>query len=138
MTEQGLPIADGAPACPFVAFQDDRDERATSPDARHRCYAELRPAPRAHAHQDAYCLSSAFALCPTFQDWARREGARISGSAARGADPDEPQRNPKRAWQAPPPWLAGTDVPPAEHVTPAWVEWEQRKHERLLTGREAA
>jgi hypothetical protein len=23
-------------------------------------------------------------------------------------------------------WLAGTDAPPA------WVEWEQRKHERLL------
>ena len=35
-------------------------------------------------------------------------------------------------------WLAGTNVPPAEYVTPAWVEWEQRKHERLLTGREAA
>jgi DNA-binding transcriptional MerR regulator len=29
-------------------------------------------------------------------------------------------------------WLAGTHVPEPEHVTPAWVEWEQRKHERLL------
>ena len=29
-------------------------------------------------------------------------------------------------------WLAGTSVPEPEHVTPAWVEWEQRKHERLL------
>ena len=27
MTERGLPLADGAPACPFVAFEDDRDER---------------------------------------------------------------------------------------------------------------
>jgi DNA-binding transcriptional MerR regulator len=35
-------------------------------------------------------------------------------------------------------WLAGTTVPPSEHMTPAWVEWEQRKHERLLAGREAA
>ncbi|HSP73493.1 MAG TPA: MerR family DNA-binding transcriptional regulator [Gaiellaceae bacterium] len=26
-------------------------------------------------------------------------------------------------------WLAGSD---AAHTTPAWVEWEQRKHERLL------
>src|SRR3954447_585481 len=26
-------------------------------------------------------------------------------------------------------WLAGSDVA----TTPAWVEWEQRKHERLLT-----
>jgi MerR family copper efflux transcriptional regulator len=35
-------------------------------------------------------------------------------------------------------WLAGTHVPDAEHATPAWVEWEQRKHERLLTTTEAA
>jgi DNA-binding transcriptional MerR regulator len=30
-------------------------------------------------------------------------------------------------------WLAGTTVPAAEETSPAWVEWEQRKHERLLT-----
>jgi DNA-binding transcriptional MerR regulator len=35
-------------------------------------------------------------------------------------------------------WLAGTNASPLEHLAPAWVEWEQRKHERLLTGREAA
>jgi MerR family transcriptional regulator, copper efflux regulator len=35
-------------------------------------------------------------------------------------------------------WLAGTKVAPPEDVAPAWVEWEQRKHERLLAGREAA
>jgi LysM repeat protein len=75
MSDRGLPIVDGAPACPFVAFEDDRDARAASPDHRHRCYAEVRPAPRALAHQEAYCLSSAFAVCPTFQDWARREAA---------------------------------------------------------------
>ncbi len=34
-------------------------------------------------------------------------------------------------------WLAGSG-PAAEHATPAWVEWEQRKHERLLQSREAA
>ena len=33
-------------------------------------------------------------------------------------------------------WLAGT--PGSAHDTPAWVEWEQRKHERLLSAREAA
>ena len=38
---------DGAPACPFVAFGDDRDGRSTSPDHRHRCFAESPPAPRA-------------------------------------------------------------------------------------------
>jgi nucleoid-associated protein YgaU len=75
VTDRGLPVVDGAPACPFVAFADDRDARATSPDHRHRCYAETRPAPRALAHQEAYCLASAFPVCPTFQDWARREAA---------------------------------------------------------------
>jgi hypothetical protein len=112
MTERGLPIADGAPACPFVAFEDDRDERAASPDHRHRCYAESQPAPRALAHQEAYCLSSAFPVCPTFQDWARREAARsridpprpLDAAAAAAAAADLPQRNPPRNWAAPPPW----------------------------------
>src|SRR3954462_8725899 len=88
MTERGLPIVDSAPACPFVAFADDRDERATSPDHRHRCYAEVEPAPRALAHQEAYCLSSAFPVCPTFQDWARREAARAGGADAAAAEDD--------------------------------------------------
>ncbi len=113
MTERGLPIVDGAPACPFVAFEDDRDERATSPDHRHRCYAEAEPAPRALAHQEAYCLASAFPVCPTFQDWARREAARSRADAPRSMDTDslaaaaanqQPQRNPPRSWAAPPPW----------------------------------
>ena len=30
-------------------------------------------------------------------------------------------------------WLAGTTVPDPDQSRPAWVEWEQRKHERLLT-----
>jgi hypothetical protein len=122
MTERGLPISDGAPACPFVAFADDRDERATSPDHRHRCYAEAQPAPRALAHQEAYCLSSAFPVCPTFQDWARREAARarestIAGTASAEADHDRtplPQRNPPRDWAAPPPWLSDEDGNPDE------------------------
>ena len=80
-----MPIADGAGACPFVAFEDDRDERASVPDHRHRCYAEVRPAPRALAHQEAYCLSRAFPVCPTFQDWARRESARARDAAASAA-----------------------------------------------------
>jgi hypothetical protein len=118
MTERGLPIVDGAPACPFVAFEDDRDERAASPDHRHRCYAEAPPAPRALAHQEAYCLSSAFPVCPTFQDWARREaahsradGPRHSEASAAAAAADQPQRNPPRNWSAPPPWMARGGAP---------------------------
>src|SRR5215207_7636160 len=83
MTERGLPSMDGAPACPFVAFGDDRDGRSTSPDHRHRCFAESPPAPRALAHQEAYCLSSAFPVCPVFQDWARREAAHGRGTGDR-------------------------------------------------------
>jgi LysM repeat protein len=78
---------DGAPACPFVAFEDDRDGRASSPDHRHRCFAESPPAPRALAHQEAYCLSSAFPVCPTFQEWARREAAHARANDAAAAVP---------------------------------------------------
>jgi LysM repeat protein len=92
VSERGLPIADGAAACPFVAFEDDRDERATVPDHRHRCYADLRPSPRALAHQEAYCLSSSFPVCPTFQDWARRESARARADAQAREDADAADR----------------------------------------------
>lgn len=127
MTERGLPIADGAPACPFVAFADERDERASSPDHRHRCYAESNPAPRALAHQEAYCLSSAFPVCPTFQDWARREAARSRADAPRPSTAMDvvaagsPERNPPRNWAAPPPWLSrtGRGEPPADSL---WAE----------------
>lgn len=121
MTDRGLPSIAGAPACPFVAFGDDREERATSPDHRHRCYAETRPAPRALAHQEAYCLSSAFPVCPTFQDWARREAAQAramgQGTAQPGA-PDPAIRNPPHDWTAPPPWTGGP-VGAADPGTPS-------------------
>ncbi len=77
MTERGLPKVDASLACPFVAYEDDRDARSDHADHRHRCYAEVRPAPRATAHQETYCLTAAFGACPTFQDWARREAARV-------------------------------------------------------------
>src|SRR5919205_4215596 len=86
MTDRGVPNGDIAQACPFVAFEHDRDERATSPDHRHRCFAEATPSPRAIAHQEAYCLSTAFPVCPTFQDWARREAAHAIPGQAGGGD----------------------------------------------------
>jgi len=88
MTERGLPKVDGPIACPFVAFDDDRDERNTVPDHRHRCYAETPAAPRALAHQDAYCLAAAFPVCPIFQDWARREAAHARNDAPAAGRPD--------------------------------------------------
>lgn len=120
MSERGLPAGEtSAPACPFVAFEDERDERSARPDHRHRCYAELRPAPRALAHQEAFCLSSAFPACPTFQDWARREAARerqVRAPELDEAAPDPFGSRPtaRRPWAAPPPWLGdegdGSDV----------------------------
>jgi hypothetical protein len=109
MTERSVPIVGGASVCPFVAFEDNREERASRPDHRHRCFADVRPATRALAHQEAYCLSPAFPACPTFQDWARREAARARATApnVRAPDPiDEPvARAPRRDWSAPPPWI---------------------------------
>lgn len=126
MTDRGSPIVGGAPACPFVAFEDDRDARSGGADHRHRCFAEVRAAPRALAHQEAFCLSAAFPACPTFQDWARREAASIdaareaddapsaeagrsSGARSASETPTDPnRRNPPRDWAAPPPWLSGS------------------------------
>lgn len=67
---------DGPAACPFVAFEADRDRRSVEADHRHRCYAEPTPAPRAIAHQKRYCLAPEFAECPIFRDWAVRAAAR--------------------------------------------------------------
>ena len=111
MTERGQPIVDGAPACPFVAFDDARDDRSDRPDPRHRCYAESPPAPRARAHQEAYCLSASFPVCPMFQDWARREAARV---AASGSPAERLREVPARreAGERPPAFGPG-DVTPA-------------------------
>ena len=122
--------------CPFVAYDEDRDFRSSVPDHRHRCFAESPAASRALAHQAAYCLSSSFAGCPTFIDWARREAAppkdepirtlREAPVARRDVDrstrpagrPTAPQSAPassgrqRRAeWTAPPPWAPDAGMP---------------------------
>jgi LysM repeat protein len=124
VTDRGLPAADSSLACPFVAYEDDRDARSDHPDHRHRCYAEVRPAPRATAHQEMYCLTAAFGSCPTFQDWARRESARVrwpspprsSGAGATPPPPpSRPQSPPSAAPSPAPTTTAGTgDRPAAE------------------------
>ena len=130
MTERSAMGTEREFVCPFVAYDGDRDFRSSVPDHRHRCFAESPAASRALAHQAAYCLSSAFAGCPTFIDWARREAAppkdepirtlREAPTAPRDADraapaagrPTAPQAAPttsgrqRRAeWTAPPPWV---------------------------------
>lgn len=119
MTERGLPIADAAPACPFVAFDDRRDDRSDRPDPRHRCYAESPPSPRARAHQEAYCLSPNFPVCPTFQDWARREAAHVLPGAGAGSPAERLRDVPAQrvAGERPPTFAAatgGSDWPVAD------------------------
>jgi LysM repeat protein len=82
--EPTTPLDGGPSACPFVAFEDDRDHRSTSPDYQHRCFAAPEPEPRAFPHQERYCLSADFARCPVFLDWARQEAAavKVAGAAA--------------------------------------------------------
>jgi LysM repeat protein len=121
MAEKGALFEDRPTACPFVALELDRDRRSDKPDYRHRCYAEPTPAPRAIAHQEAFCLSPNFPACPIFQDWATRAAARpvpvsqgYQGPTATSAAPvDEPAAaaslgEPAAAY-APP---AGADVEP--------------------------
>ncbi len=81
VTDQYDPQFDAeATACPFVAFEDDRDHRSDAPDYRHRCFASAEPEPRAFPHQERYCLSAGFTGCPIFLDWARQEAAGIARS----------------------------------------------------------
>jgi nucleoid-associated protein YgaU len=85
--EPTTPFDAGPSACPFVAFEDDRDHRSNSPDYRHRCFAAPEPEPRAFPHQERYCLSADFARCPVFLDWARQEaaGVKVAGALAGAA-----------------------------------------------------
>ena len=132
--------ADPQIVCPFVAFDDDRDFRSPVPEHRHRCFAESPAAPRALAHQAAYCLSASFPGCPTFVDWARREAAppkaesrvrslRGPAAAPRGAPSASPAQGAPAAldpsagrpadpaarrsdpdWAAPPPWAGAAGL----------------------------
>jgi len=136
MTERSPMGTEREFVCPFVAYDEDRDFRASVPDHRHRCFAESPAASRALAHQAAYCLSSAFAGCPTFIDWARREAAppkdepirtlREAPTARREVDrsslpasrPTAPQfapapsgRQRRAEWTAPPPWAPDAGLP---------------------------
>jgi LysM repeat protein len=83
VTEEPTTLLEGGPsACPFLAFEDDRDHRSSKPDYRNRCFAAPEPEPRATPHQEHYCLSADFARCPVFLDWARQEAAvvRVAGA----------------------------------------------------------
>ncbi len=83
--ETPTPLEGGPNACPFIAFEEDRDHRSSVPDYRHRCFAAAEPEPRAFPHQERYCLAAAFPQCPIFLDWARQEAAGVKQPSAASA-----------------------------------------------------
>jgi LysM repeat protein len=128
-------IADPQAVCPFVALDDDRDHRAPGPDHRHRCFAENPAAPRALAHQAAYCMSASFPGCPAFVDWARREaapakvetavrsvreaGSTRSSAMTPGGRPVSRAVGSAGHWTSPPPWGSAAGPAPAGAAGPA-------------------
>ena len=136
MTERGLPSMDGAPACPFVAFGDDREvvRRApttaidASPSHRRRrapwptrkptaCRARSPSARRSRTGRGARPRTPAAAAsdprrrrrpCRCHRR-ASRPRRRAGVASRRAAPPDDlpVQRNPPRDWAAPPPWAHG-------------------------------
>jgi LysM repeat protein len=115
MSDEGLtPFEQGSAACPFIAFEDDRDHRADRPDYRHRCFASSQPEPRALPHQERYCLSTGFPQCPVFLDWARQEAAAVSPAGRRPAAStvdDDATDTPARFEPEAPAFLAGRSRP---------------------------
>ena len=89
-----MSYGEGNAACPFLAFEDDRDHRADFADSRHRCFAAAEPEPLDASHQERFCLSVAFAACPIFLDWARAEAAGVVGGASGGAPARKASRTP--------------------------------------------
>jgi LysM domain-containing protein len=150
-----LPTAgEGPPACPFVAFAEEPDSRAGVPDHRHRCYAQEPPEPRARAHQERFCLTSAFAGCAYFQDWAVRQaaervpepvpvGARVTNRHARTERPGRGGAGPGQlgafdGFDARPERTRSVDRPyaRADSVDPRYEEMERddRRYERVSRG----
>jgi hypothetical protein len=113
MSEEMPVSVDSGAACPFLAFDDDRDHRADYADSRHRCYAAAEPEPLDASHQERFCLSVAFAACPVFLEWARSEAAGVVGGSAAG-------RTSRTAAETPPfPGSRGRTTPAEAARVPA-------------------
>jgi LysM repeat protein len=104
---------EGQAACPFVAFEDDRDHRSESPDYRHRCFASPEPEPRALPHQERFCLSATFAACPIFLDWARAEAAGVTDKSAAATGAGSPAATAAAVEPSPRPQAKTPDQTPA-------------------------
>jgi LysM repeat protein len=142
--ETPTPLEGGPSACPFIAFEEDRDHRSSVPDHRHRCFAAAEPEPRAFPHQERYCLAPAFPQCPVFLDWARQEAAGVkqpSTASATATTVGAEEGGPAAGTEeAAPAFLAGRSRPAAaaagatsaprsgEASASLWSYEDERKH----------
>jgi hypothetical protein len=53
-------------SCPFLGLVDDRESYTSYPSEWNVCYHVQPIAAPNHSHQEAYCLSTEYALCPIF------------------------------------------------------------------------
>ena len=113
MTERGPPGIDGPRPAPSSRSRTTATNARRAPTIATAASPRSQPAPRALAHQEAYCLSSAFPVCPTFQDWARREAAQarrageppklppVAATAVDDPDDEAPERAAAPVYETP-------------------------------------
>ena len=82
---RGAPDLPDASACPLLGLVDDPRTRFTFPHPGHRCYAGSPPSAIAPGWQATRCLSSVFATCDRYRDWAASSGGPSRSSAAPAA-----------------------------------------------------
>ena len=85
----GKPDLPDASSCPLLGLADDPRTRFTFPHPGHRCHAGSRPSAVVPGWQATRCLSSGFATCDRYQDWAAARGGppRLSAAAPASATP---------------------------------------------------
>lgn len=74
-----------APECPLLGLRTDRSSVVLAASAEHRCYSGAQPEKIDLAHQQKFCLGSAYGTCPRFAP-ARTYPSRTAPS------PDSPTR----------------------------------------------
>ena len=113
MTDRGLPIVDGAPACPFVAFEDDRDgrgRRPTTATAASRSRVRRRARSRTRRRTASRRRSRSARRSRTGRVARRRRPAPRSSTPSAGPEEPVSQSLPPRELEAR--HAPSTDTPP--------------------------
>ncbi len=75
------PAGEEVTVCPYLGTQENPSERLQEAGPTHRCYRTGKPLEIFHAHQEIYCLTSAYPSCEVFR-WAKASEER--SAAQRG------------------------------------------------------